>query len=361
MAEETGEQQTAATYGGALSSRALPRQALPRRTLGRSGLEVSILGFGGAPIGDLYTVLDEAESIDTIVTAVESGINFLDTSPLYGHGLSEHRIGAALRRVPDSPVVISSKVGRTADPFSPPGPDTGYAGGLPHTLRVDYSYDGAMRSMEQSLLRLGRDHIDIVLVHDLDVWTHGDALEGYYRDAMEGAVMALEELRSQKVISGYGVGVNEADKAERFARDCDPDAILLAGRYSLLEQPALESFLPLALERDIGVILGGVFNSGILATGPVAGARYNYQEAPPEILDRVSQIDTVCKRHSTLLRRASLQFVLGHPAVSCLVLGAVHPSEVISQVEDLGNPVPADLWSELQGEGLLAPDTPVPS
>lgn len=334
---------------------------LPSRTLGRTGLEVGILGFGGAPIGDLYAELDEAEAIDTIVAAVKGGANFLDTSPLYGQGLSEHRIGAALRRVADSPVVVSSKVGRYADPFSPKDPDSGYVGGLPHALTCDYTYDGTMRAMEQSLLRLGRDHIDIVLVHDLDVWTHGEALEGYYEEAMGGAVRALTDLREQKVIAGYGVGVNEADMAERFARDCDPDAILLAGRYSLLEQPALASFLPLMQERNIGVILGGVFNSGILATGAIPGARYNYQEAPPEIAARVQQIDDVCQRHGIPLRRAALQFVLGHPAVSCLVLGAVRPSEVTSQIEDLAHPAPTDLWAELKELQLLSEETPTPS
>lgn len=334
--------------------------ALPRRRLGKTNLEVSALGFGGAPLGDLYELVPESEAVETVVTAIRNGVDFLDTSPLYGYGLSESRIGAALRRVPEIPVRISTKVGRVADPFAPPRQESFFVGGFPHALRLDYGYDGTMRSIEQSLLRLGRDHIDIVLVHDLDVWTHGDQLEPLYAEAMDGAVRALTELRESGVIRGYGVGVNEADMAERFARDSDPDAILLAGRYSLLEQPALASFLPLAEERDIGVILGGVFNSGILATGAVPGARYDYVEAPPEILERVHRIETACERHGVPLRRAALRFVFGHSAVSCVVLGAVRPEEVLAQVADFHAPVPPELWGELVDEGLLDPGAPVP-
>ncbi len=334
---------------------------LPSRPLGRSGLMPSALGFGGAPLGDLYARLDEATATATVEAALAAGVSLIDTSPLYGHGLSEHRIGAALRRSGRKDVVISTKVGRVAEPFAGRGDGSGYLGGLPHGLRFDYSYDGAMRSLEQSALRLGVDRLDIVLIHDVDVWTHGaDRIEARFAEAMDGAYRALERVRSAGAVKAIGVGVNEAEMCERFARAGDFDAMLLAGRYSLLEQPALASFMPLALEKGIGLMLGGVFNSGILATGPVPGARYNYRPAPPEILARVAAIEAICARHGVPLRRAALQFPLSHPAVSSLVMGAVTPAEVADQIAALSAPIPAALWSELKAEGLLGADVPVP-
>ncbi len=336
--------------------------ALPVRPLGRSGLKVTTLGFGGAPLGDLYANIDEASAVETVETALASGINLVDTSPLYGHGLSEHRIGAALRRSGRKDVVISTKVGRVAEPFAGRGNGSGYLGGLPHGLRFDYSYDGAMRSLEQSALRLGVDRIDVVLIHDVDVWTHGgDMIEQRFAETMNGAYRALETLRAAGAVKAIGVGVNEAEMCERFARAGDFDTMLLAGRYSLLEQPGLASFMPLAQQKGIDLMLGGVFNSGILATGPVAGAKYNYQPAPPAILARVSALEAVCMRHGVPLRRAALQFPLGHPAVASLVMGAVKPEEVADQVAELAAPVPAALWTELKAEGLLGADVPVPA
>ncbi|MDP3256873.1 aldo/keto reductase [Bosea sp. (in: a-proteobacteria)] len=339
-----------------------PASALAPRPLGRSRLPVSTLGFGGAPLGDLYARLDEAQAVATVEAAITGGVTLFDTSPLYGHGLSEHRIGAALRRVPRDGLVLSTKVGRVAEPFVGRGDGSGYRGGLPHGMRFDYSYDGAMRSLEQSALRLGVDRIDIVLIHDVDVWTHGAAMiEQRFSEAMDGAYRALETLRASGAVKAIGVGVNEAKMCERFARAGDFDTMLLAGRYSLLEQPALASFMPLALEKRIGLMLGGVFNSGILATGPVQGARYNYNPAPPEILARVAAIEAVCARHGVPLRRAALQFPLGHAAVASLVMGAVSPAEVADQIAELSQPVPAALWAELKAEGLLAADVPVPA
>ncbi|MCP4562332.1 MAG: aldo/keto reductase [Bosea sp.] len=335
--------------------------ALPLRPLGRSGLKVTTLGFGGAPLGDLYAHIDEASAVETVETALASGINLVDTSPLYGHGLSEHRIGAALRRSGRKDVVISTKVGRVAEPFAGRGNGSGYLGGLPHGLRFDYSYDGAMRSLEQSALRLGVDRIDIVLIHDVDVWTHGkDAIEERFAQAMDGAYRALDKLRAGGAVRAIGVGVNEAEMCERFARAGDFDTMLLAGRYSLLEQPGLASFMPLAQQKGIDLMLGGVFNSGILATGPILGAKYNYQPAPPQILARVAAIEAVCARHGVPLRRAALQFPLGHPAVASLVMGAVKPEEVADQVAELSAPIPTALWTELKAEGLLGADVPVP-
>ena len=340
--------------------------ALETRPLGRTGIPVTTLGFGSAPLGDLYHRLDDKAALGAVEAAVEAGVTLYDTSPFYGHGLAEHRIGTVLRRVPRKSYVLSTKVGRWMDPLHQPADGNtqppNFAGGLPHPARLDYSYDGAMRSLEQSLIRLGTDRIEIVLIHDVDVYTHGkDKVEGHFKSAMDGAYKALEKLRAEKVIDAIGVGLNEADMCERFARAGDFDAMLLAGRYSLLEQPALDSFLPLAVEKGIGMMLGGVFNSGILATGPVPGAKYNYRDAPPEILDRVAKIQAVCEAHGVSLADAALRFPLGHPAVASLVMGSVSADETKRNRAAFERPVPASLWSDLKTAGLLRPDAPTPA
>lgn len=323
-------------------------------------LSPSLIGFGGAPLGDLYGHLDEVTAQDTVRAALGAGINFVDTSPLYGHGLSEHRIGAALRSVPRDSVIISTKVGRWMQAGQPKGDGSGYAGGLPHPAVIDYSYDGAMRSFEQSLLRLGTDHVDILLIHDVDVWTHGDRMEQRFTEAMDGAYRALEKLRASGAVKAIGVGVNEAEMCVRFARAGDFDVMMLAGRYSLLEQGALSEFLPLALEKRIAVMLAGVFNSGILATGAKPGAFYNYKPAPPEILARVARIEAVCFSHGVALPQAALAFCAAHPAVATIVLGAVTPQEVARNLDLVARPVPAALWRDLKAERLLAEEAPVP-
>ena len=337
------------------------QSALPRRTLGRTGLEVSILGFGTAPLGDLFLELDDQTAIAAASRAFELGINLLDTSPHYGNGLSEHRCGTALRRVPRKDVVLCTKIGRWMDPFHQPETRSGFVGGQPHRAVVDYSYDGTMRAFEQSLQRLALPSIDVALIHDVDVWTHGDQIETRFKEAMDGAHRALDRLRGEKVVKGIGVGVNESAMCVRFANAGDIDAVLLAGRYSLLEQPALKDFLPLAETKRIGVMLGGVFNSGILATGAIADAKYNYRPAPPEILERVRKIEAVCAAHDVALPVAAMQFALGHPAVASLVIGAVAPAEVTRNVAALTARVPAALWSDLKRERLLDAAAPVPA
>jgi D-threo-aldose 1-dehydrogenase len=323
---------------------------------------VSILGFGTAPLGDLYLQLDDRAAIASVERAFELGVNLLDTSPLYGHGLAEHRCGTALRRVPRGQIVVCTKVGRWMDPFHGRADGSGFVGGQPHRAVVDYSYDGTMRSIEQSLLRLGTDRLDLLLIHDVDIWTHGaEAIEARFREAMAGAYVALDRLRGEGVIRGIGVGVNEADMCTRFAKAGSFDVMLLAGRYSLLEQPALTEFLPLAEQQGIGVLLGGVFNSGILATGAVAGAKYNYRDAPPEIIAKVANIERVCASHGVALPTAALHFALAHPAVASLVLGAHRPEEVERNVAALAGDVPAALWSDLKAARLLDADAPVPS
>lgn len=333
--------------------------AMPRRRLA-PGLEVGLIGFGGAPLGDLYAALDEREAQETVGAALAAGVNLIDTSPLYGHGLSEHRIGAALRQVQRDDVVLSTKVGRWMNPMAFPGTRSGYAGGLPHGAVIDYSYDGAMRSFEQSLLRLGTDQIDVLLIHDVDLWTHGGEMERRFAEAMDGAYRALDRLRSAGAVKAIGVGVNEAEMCERFAEAGDFDVMMLAGRYTLLEQGALDRFLPLAAQKQIGVMLAGVFNSGILAQGPAAGSHYNYRAAPPDMLARVRAIEDVCQAHGVGLRQAALAFAAAHPAVATLVLGAVRPNEIRDNVAAIALPVPASLWSDLKGSGLIAAHAPTP-
>lgn len=336
--------------------------ALPRRKLGRTGLEVTALGFGSAPLGDIYEVLDDATAISTVETAARLGVNLFDTAPLYGQGSAEHRIGTALRRQPAGSFVVSTKVGRLLTP-APAGRvrTSRFVGGLQFNVTNDYSYDAAMRSHELSLHRLGLPKVDVVLIHDADGWTHGPE-EGpkRYKEAMEGAYRALEKLRSQGVIKGIGVGLNDPAYMARYLRDGDFDCLLMAGRYSLLEQPALAEVLPLAAQKNVGVMLGGVFNSGILATGPIEGARYNYTPAPPDVLDKVRRIERVCSAHAVALATAAMHFCLGHQAVSTLALGAVKPEEVAGNVRAMATKVPAALWSDLKAERLLDAAAPVP-
>lgn len=337
-------------------------KSLPARVLGRTGLSVSCLGFGAAPIGDLYQVLDEGRAIDAVVAAHDVGMNIFDVAPLYGHGLAEHRCGTALRGVPRDDFLLSTKVGRWLDPFAGRGNGSGYVGGLPHGAIIDYSYDGTMRSVEQSMLRLGVGRIDILLIHDVDAWTHGEAaVEARFGEAMEGSYRALSRLRDDGLVKAIGVGVNDVTMCERLANAGDFDVMLLAGRYSLLEQGAAETFFPLAQRKGIGLLLGGVFNSGILATGARPDARYNYSAASEAVLARVRQIEAVCRAHDVVLPDVAVQFVLAHPAVSSVVLGAVSPAEVRQNAARLSRKVPGKLWDDLKSERLLPLDAPVPS
>src|SRR5215471_2051493 len=260
---------------------------LRRRKLGSSSLEVTQLGLGTAPLGDLFQRLDETRAVDTVAAGLEAGLNLFDTAPLYGRGLAEHRVGQALRGRDD--FVLSTKVGRW---YRAAGSDLTrdrWAGGLAFNPVLDYSYEGAMRSYEQSLLRTGLGRIDVLLIHDVDRFTHGtqELVDRYFDEAMNGAYRALDELRRNGDIKAVGVGINESEMCVRFARAGRFDCMLLAGRYTLLEQGALDELLPLCEKLGIGVMAGGTFNSGILASGPVSGAKYNYADAPPSVMDRV--------------------------------------------------------------------------
>jgi D-threo-aldose 1-dehydrogenase len=332
-----------------------------RRPLGRSGLEVTALGFGGAPLGDLYELIPEDNVERTIETAWEEGIRYFDTSPLYGAGLSEHRLGHVLRRKPRDAFVLSTKVGRLLKPRPGTSEEKGlFAGGLSFAPVYDYSYDGCMRSIEDSYQRLGINRIDIALIHDVDVWTHGSDYEQRVHEAMEGAYRALDELRSAGTIRAVGAGLNEVEPCVRFANAGSFDCFLLAGRYTLLEQGGLDDLLPLAESQKFSILLGGPFNSGILATGAKPGARYNYTPAPPEIMERVDRIERVCEAHGVPLAAAAIQFPLGHPRIASIIPGAASPEEVTRNRELMSLEIPSVLWDDLKNDGLLLASAPVP-
>ena len=328
-------------------------------------LKFSAIGLGTVPIGEVYELIDETTAIATVEQACESGVRLFDTSPHYGNGIAESRLGAGLRRAPRSDIIVSTKIGRVMDPFARPAPrnpdvfSPGFVGGYAHAPRFDYSYDGTMRSVEQSLLRMGLSEIDILLIHDCDVWTHGDDAGRRFKEAMDGAYRALDKLRSEKTVGAIGFGINEADTCVRFARAGDFDVAMMAGRYSLLIQNGLAEFLPLALEKKMGVMLAGVFNSGILATGAIPGAKFEYAPAPPEIMERVRRIEAICATHGTSIRRAALHFAMAHAAVVSVVLGAARPAEVAANAADAEQAVPAGLWTDLKLAGLLDPSVPI--
>lgn len=335
-----------------------------RRRLGRTSLTVSQFGFGTAPLAGFRTTIPEQDAVATIDAAYRAGVRLFDSSPYYGYGRAELRLGAALRDRPRDDLVVSTKIGRWMTPV-PRGTtiDGMRKGGINHYPTFDYSYDGVHRSLEQSLLRMGMDRVDIVLVHDVDFWTTGDkiVLEQRFSDVMNGAHRALVELREQGVIGAIGVGLNEADMSARFIRAGDFDCVLLAGRYTLLEQKSLDDFMPLCERRNVGVIIGGPLNSGVLATGARQGAKYDYNDAPGWVMNRVARIEAVCARHGVPIAAAALQFPLAHPAVAAIIPGAVSREEMQGNFDLMRLPIPAALWAELKSLGLLDPRAPVPA
>jgi D-threo-aldose 1-dehydrogenase len=334
----------------------------PRR-LGKSGLEVTQMGFGGAPHGNMYEAFPDEQAWAAVRACHDANIRFFDTAPLYGFGLSEHRLGEALRGVERDGYVLSTKVGRLLRPVPPAEVDRAqFKTPMPFLGVYDYSYDGVMRSMEDSLQRLGTHRIDVLLAHDLDIWTHGseEARQARVKELMDGGYLAMRRLRDEGAVRAIGAGVNEAAACQDLAERGDFDCFLLAGRYTLLEQDSLNSFLPLCERRGIGLIIGGAYNTGILATGAIEGAYYNYQPAPPEIMERVRRIEQVCIRHGVRLASAALQFPLGHPAVATVIVGMRSPDEVQRNLDIFGAEIPSALWADLKHEGLLRADAPTP-
>jgi D-threo-aldose 1-dehydrogenase len=326
---------------------------VPTVALGRGGLRVSTLALGTAPLGNLYAPVAEEDAAATVGSALEAGLTYVDTAPHYGLGLAERRLGRLLAGVPRDRFVVSTKVGRLVRPLAPgeTADPEGFADSPPAKRVWDFSGDGVRRSLEESLERLGLDRVDILLLHDPD---------DHEREAYEQALPALIGLRDQGVVTAIGAGMNQAEMLTRFVRDLDIDVVLVAGRYSLLDQRALAELLPTCAARGTAVVVGGVFNSGLLAD-PRPGATFDYAPAPPELVDRAARLAEVCARHGTPLRAAALAFPFGHPAVTSVLVGARSAAEVQDAVACFEWPVPGELWADLVATGLLPADVPNPA
>ena len=307
-----------------------------RVKLGATSLRVTRLGLGCAPLANLYQASDDLQARATVGAALEAGIRWFDTAPLYGHGLSEQRLGAALRGRERGDFVLASKVGRLLRPGV--DPQTVFADVPPLRPVFDFSYDGALRSLDESLSRLGLDRLDVVHVHDPDA---------HEAESERGAFRALRRLRDEGVIRAVGAGMNQSAMLARFVERGLVDCVLVAGRYTLLDDSAARDLLPLAQRSGVAVIAAGVFNSGLLAA-PRAGATYDYAPAAPERIARARRLDEICARFGVALRAAALQFPLRHPAVSCVLTGARSAQEVADNAAQFAAPVPAELWDALE-------------
>lgn len=329
-----------------------PAAPLPTTTLGASEVPVTRLSFGTAALGNLYTEVSEEQARGAVDAAWDAGVRYFDTAPHYGLGLSERRLGAALRDRPRAEYVLSTKVGRLLEPGGPGGRDTegGFAVAADRRRVWDFSADGVRRSLEDSLERLGLDRIDIAYLHDPDDHPGQAFREGYPE---------LERLRAEGVVGAIGVGMNQSAMPARFLRETDADAVLLAGRYTLLDHDGAREVLPEAVARGKSVVIGGVFNSGLLAD-PRPSATFDYGPVPPEVLERALHIKRVAERCGVPLRAAALRFPLAHPAVACVLVGGRSAAEIRDAASLLAAPLPAGLWQDLRTEGLLPPGLPVP-
>ena len=329
--------------------------------LGKGALQFTELGFGTAPVGGLYRPVSGDEAHATMTRAWDAGVRYFDTAPLYGLGQSETRLNRALAG--RSGFIVSSKVGRLLRPTRKGEERDGIGKwfDVPNRKEIfDYSYDGVMRSVEFSLERTGLDRIDLIYAHDLDIFTHGsaEAMQARLDEFMASGYKALVALRDQGVIRGFGAGINEWQPAQWLVERGDFDIFLLAGRYTLLEQEALDSFLPLCLARSVGIVIGGPYNSGVLATGARPGAFYNYNPAPDWVLAKVAKIEAVCAAHKVRLVDAAFQFPLLHPAVVSIIPGGQGVAEVDANVRAASATIPPALWDELKAQGLMRQDAP---
>lgn len=335
-----------------------------RRRVARTSLELPVLGFGAAHLGELYTKVDEADSRATLDAAWEAGVRYYDTAPWYGRGLSEHRLGGFLRTKPRDEFLITTKVGRTLKrPKDPKTFDRApWTGGLNFEVHFDYSYDGIMRSYEDLLQRLGLDTVDALVIHDLDVNYHGAEAQAAHEKALVGSgIKALQELKASGDIQAYGMGINTNQALEEVSTLVDLDFCLVAMPYTLLDQESLTRGMQTSIDRGVSVIIGAPFASGILVTGSGAGAKYAYGAAAPDVQARVRGMEAVCKAHNVTLPVAALQFVLAHPAVVSAIPGAAKPSEVQANVAALEVKIPAGFWSDLKTQGLIHSEAPVPA
>jgi D-threo-aldose 1-dehydrogenase len=328
--------------------------SIPQRQVANAGTSLSELSLGCAQLGNLYREVSDDDARATVQTAWELGLRYFDTAPHYGLGLSERRLGVALQERPRGDVVVSTKVGRLLEPLPKVEglDDDGYAVPATHRRVFDFSRDGIRRSLAESLDRLGLDRVDIVYLHDPD---------DHVEDVLAAGFPALAELRGEGVVGAIGAGMNDAAVLARLVRETDMDVVMLAGRYTLLEQDSLDDLLPVCEERGVGVVAAGVFNSGLLARpAPPDDAKYNYGEAPRSVVDRARSIAAVCDRHGTTLPVAAIAFPLAHPAVVSVCVGARTRSQVELNAARYADEVPTELWAELKAEGVLREDAPTP-
>ncbi len=324
------------------------------KPFGPQGIRLDRLGFGAAGIGNLYHAMSDDEAVEAVDAAWDNGIRYFDTAPHYGLGLSEKRLGRALGRRPRSEFVFSSKVGRLLVPNEHRTGNDPAGFVVPDDLRRvrDYSRDGVLRSIEGTLERTGLDRIDIVYIHDPD---------DHWPQACDEAMPTLAELRDEGVLGAIGAGMNRTPMLERFLRETAADVVMMAGRYTLIEQGALTDVLSAAAELGKSVVAAGVFNSGLLAAHrPSPGQKYDYVDAPADILARAQRLADVCERHGTTLPAAAIAFPFGHPAVVDVTLGMRSPAQVASNVDACRNPPPAEFWQDLKDRGLLGADVPTP-
>jgi len=309
-----------------------------KKKLGNTNIHTTSIGFGGAPMGDLFEKLKEEDCFNTLKKSHECGINIFDTSPLYGYGLSEHRLGNFLKSINRNDFYISTKVGRYLSPEKEENIDRGiFKGGLTYKPTLDYTYDGVMKSFEQSLL------------------------QHYFKLAMEGAYKALNELKDQKVIQAIGVGVNEAEMCAKFAEEGEFDCMVLAGRYTLLEQGALDSFFPIAEKKNIGIILAGVFNSGILVKGVNENSTYDYDKIPDKIKSKYFEIDKICKEFNVPIAAAALQFCNANDLISTMILGMDRSTQVSQNIDFLNIKIAKEFWDKLKNNNLIDERSPTPN
>ena len=320
--------------------------------IGTTQTTVTPLGFGGAPLGRLHGEQGIQTALDTIRAGYDLGIRFFDTAPFYGPGKSERLYGRALSDVDRDSFTLSSKVGRVLNLDTNAADLNPYAETPPYEVVFDFSRDGVLRSIDETLDRTGLDRLDIVLIHDPD---------DHWQQAINEAYPALADLRSQGVISAIGAGMNQWEMPARFAREGDFDCFLLAGRYTLLDHSGLDEFLPLCQDKNISVILGGPYNSGVLASDLGPDTTYFYQRTPADVLDRARQIKTICDRHDVPLKAAALQFGLAHPAVAATIPGPRTPAEVEENIAMASLQTPADLWSELKQANFIPQQAPTPA
>lgn len=323
----------------------------------------SRLGFGAAPIGNLYREVSDEDAQDALEAAWRAGVRYFDTAPHYGFGLSEERLGAFLKGRRRDDFLISTKVGRVLEPIDQADAAAtrhGFVNARPFEPVFDYSYDGVMRSFEASLKRLGLSKIDILYAHDLGRRTHGNAYEEQWRAFRNGGWRAMRALRDEGAVGALGLGANEWAVCHDALQEFDIDYFLLAGRYTLLEQEPVETFLPACMERGVSIVAGGVFNSGVLVTGPSADSRYDYEGAPETVRRRVAAITEIADRFGVAVPAAALAFPLFHPAVACALAGFANEAEVMAAVAWADAEIPAAFWTSLREAGLLDPRAPAP-